>query len=155
MLSVSRTRTAATLLAAILLVVGAAGAVTGQEPDLVGKTVTHDWTVNPWGNDEPVPSYVTYFCDSEKLVWNAVTDPANIRHGTEMYTRVDLAPGIVQIAWKESPDTSNLGVIWTMNFDSEESFGVIVNGDPDTNAIVSGTLEVRDGLSNAEGLTGC
>lgn len=126
-----------------------------QAPELVGKTVTHEWTENPYGADKPVPSYVTFFCDDSTLVWNAVTDPSDIRSGTETYTRTDFAPGIVQITWKESPDTSNYGVIWTLKFETMESYGVIVNADPNANQILAGTLGVTDGLTPADGLTGC
>jgi hypothetical protein len=142
--------------AGLLTVAGATlAAAHDDHAELVGKTVTHDWTQNPYGADTPVPSYVTFFCDDTTLVWNAVTDPSDIRSGREAYTRTDLAPGIVQITWKESPETSNYGVIWTMKFDTMESFGVVVNAEPDANQILAGTLGLTEGLAPAEGLTGC
>ena len=71
------------------------------------------------------------------------------------YVRSDIAPGIVQISWKEAPDTTNFGLIWTLNFNTNEITGVIVNVDTHANVNVSGRFEVKPGLAVDAGLMGC
>ena len=100
--------------------------------DLVGNTVHHTWTAGPWAG----ASFVTLFCSAATLVWNNISDPENVMSEKKTYVRSDIAPGIVQISWKEAPDTTNFGLIWTLNFNTNEITGVIVNVDTHANVNV-------------------
>lgn len=124
-------------------------------PVLLGKTIVHSWTEGPLPSDMPKPAFETSFCSTERLVWNNVTDPAAITGQAETYTTTTIAPGIVQINWKESPETTNLGVVWTLNFNAGRIHGVIVNGNPEMNLVLSGLFELRDGLASGPGRIRC
>ena len=79
--------------------------------NLAGTTVRHAWTTNPWMPGGPKPTFVTVICDDETLVWNNVTDPDNPTAEKERYVRTDLAEGVIQVAWRESPDTTDLAIM--------------------------------------------
>lgn len=123
--------------------------------DLVGKTVKHSWSKGPFPEGMPAPTFQTLFCSADTLVWNNITDPAAVTASQETYAHAEVAPGVVQISWKESPETTNFGLIWTLNFNTNEIFGVIVNADPNMNMNVSGNFEVVDGLEVGAGMNGC
>lgn len=123
--------------------------------NLVGKTITHAWTINTFPADRPAPSYVTLFCDYETLVWNDVTDQKNVISGVESYLVREIDKDIVQVSWKESPETTNYGMVWTLNFRTNEIFGVLVNVDKKINYSVAGKFQSRQGTTAAKPLTGC
>ena len=121
--------------------------------NLAGKTITHSWSEGLWAG----ASFVTVFCSENELVWNNVTNPDEVTAERETYVRVDLSDDIAQISWRESPDTTNLGLIWTLNFATNQITGVIVNAMPEQNVNVAGTFTMTDGVQvdTALGLTGC
>jgi hypothetical protein len=144
----------ATLFATILMMESPMTAQ-AQTSDIVGKTIVHSWAIGPFPADMPRPAFETLFCSADRLVWNNVTDPDAIIGQAENYSRVEIGEGIVQISWKESPETTNLGVVWTLNFNSGKIYGVIVNGNPKMNFVLEGEFTVRDGTSPAPGRSGC
>jgi hypothetical protein len=123
--------------------------------NLVGKTFTHSWTINTFPAGSPVPAYVTIICDYETLVWNNVTDPKHVTSGVESYLVRAIDKDIVQVSWKESPETTNYGMVWTLNFRTNEIFGVLVNVDKKTNYSVAGKFQIKQGTAAAKPLTGC
>lgn len=108
-----------------------------------GVVVRHGWE-QPFAPGGALPRFVTSIASPNELVWHNVTDPEAISSGTEYYVRTDLAPGIVQITWKESPDTTDFGVVWTLNVDSGRIHGVIVNADPKRNMVLSGDFRIDE-----------
>lgn len=79
-------------------------------------------------------------CDAKKLIWNNITDMDNFSYGEEEYTAVELAPNFIQVSWKESPKTTNYGIIWTLDLNINQIKGVLVNIDSRVNYVVSGTF---------------
>ncbi len=122
---------------------------------IAGTTVRHAWTTNPWAPGGPNPTFVTVICDDETLVWNNVTDPDHPTFEREHYVRTDLAEGIVQVAWRESPETTNLAVIWTLDFNTNRIHGVLVNVVPTRNDHLTGEFSLTEGTSVEPPLQGC
>jgi hypothetical protein len=122
---------------------------------LVGNTFVHSWTINPFPRSRPVPKYETLFCDEDTLVWNDVTDLSKVHSGVETYVLTELSPGVVQVTWKESPETTNHGVVWTLNFRTYAIYGVRVNADPNANHVLAGGFSFRDGVQAKVPLQGC
>ena len=71
------------------------------------------------------------------------------------YELTELSPGVLQVTWKESPETTNQGVVWTLNFGTYAIYGVLVNLDPTANYVVAGGFSVRKGLHAQAPLRGC
>ena len=92
---------------------------------LVGNTFVHAWTINPYPDGTPAPKYETRFCDDRTLVWSDVTDMSNVKSGIEEYELTEISPGVLQVTWKESPDTTDHGVVWTLNFGTYGIYGVV------------------------------
>lgn len=122
---------------------------------LVGKTTEHVWSNNDFPTDWPAPKYKVIFCDSETLVWNNITNIENINSGVEKYSVVELGENLIQVSWKESPETTNYGIIWTLNFKTSDIYGVLVNIDPGKNYVVSGKFDIKKGTKVAAPLKGC
>lgn len=122
-----------------------------MDTQLVGKKVKHQWTKGLWSG----ASFTTFFCSENVLTWNNTSDPSNISSESEQYYRTEIAEGIIQISWKEDPETTNFGLIWTLNFNTKKIYGVIVNASKTENINVEGDFEVIDSLEIEEGLTGC
>lgn len=122
---------------------------------LSGKTIRHAWSTNPWMPGGPSPTFVTVVCDDETLVWNNITDAEHPTAEKEHYVRTDLADGVIQVAWRESPDTTNLAVIWTLDFNTSQIYGVLVNVEPTRNFHVRGTFSIADGTAVDAPLRGC
>jgi len=117
--------------------------------------MTYKWNINSLPSEWGTPEYVTVICDAETLVWNNVTDPDNITSGVERYETSEVSPGILQLSWKESPETTNLGVILTINLGAYAIYGVIVNIDPFVNYTVAGGINFRRGVEVDPMLKGC
>jgi len=139
---------------AIVVLVGMASTA-HADIRLVGNTFVHAWTVNPFREKRPPPKYETRFCDEQMLVWNNVTDLSKVESGVEKYELTELSPGVLQVTWKESPETTNHGVVWTLNFRTYAIYGVRVNVDPNVNYVVAGGFSFRDGLQAKDPLRGC
>ena len=122
---------------------------------LIGKKITHSWTENTFPEGWPTPTYVTVICDAKKLIWNNVTDMDNFSYGEEEYTAIELAPNIIQVSWKESPETTNYGIIWTLDLNTNKIKGVLVNIDSRVNYVVSGTFTIEDDIEVEKPLVGC
>lgn len=131
------------------------GATAHADIRLVGNTFVHSWTINPFPKERPAPKYETFFCDEDTLVWNNVTDMSKVRSGVETYELTELSPGVLQVTWKESPETTNHGVVWTLNFRTYAIYGVRVNVDPNTNQVLAGGFSYRDGMQTEVPLRGC
>lgn len=114
---------------------------------LVGKKVSHSWTENTFPKEWPTPTFETFICDDSTLIWNNTTDKNNITSGVETYTVVKLAPKVLQVSWKESPETTNYGIIWTLDFNDMTINGVLVNIDPKRNFVVSGLFTIEDAIA--------
>ena len=138
-----------------IVAAAAIGAVAHADIRLVGNTFVHTWTINPFPEAQPSPKYETLFCDEDTLVWNDVTDSTRVQSGVETYVLTELSPGVVQVTWKESPDTTNHGVVWTLNFRTYAIYGVRVNADPHTNHVLAGGFSFRDGVRADVPLRGC
>ena len=123
--------------------------------NLVGKTFSHSWTINTLPETWATPAYVTIFCDYETLVWNNVTDPRKVTSGAENYLVRKIDKDIVQVAWKESPETTNYGMVWTLNFRTNEIFGMLINVDKKINYSVAGKFQSKQGTTVDKPLTGC
>lgn len=122
-----------------------------MDTQLIGKKVKHEWKKGPWTG----ATFTTFFCSESVLTWNNTTDPDHITSEIEQYYRTEIAEGIVQISWKEDPDTTNFGLIWTLNFNTNKIYGVIINASPTENINVEGDFSVIDSLEKEEGLKGC
>jgi hypothetical protein len=143
-----------TTIVAIAIALGIS-ATADADVRLVGKTFSHSWTVNKYPKDWPTPKYVTLFCDEKTVVWNNVTDTENVYSGIEQYELTEIDPGILQVTWKESPDTTKFGITWTLNFRTWAIYGVVVNVDPKSNFSVAGGFSFRDDLLPGAPLAGC
>lgn len=113
---------------------------------LIGKKVSHSWTENTFPKEWPTPTFETFICDANTLIWNNTTDMNNISSGVETYTAVELAPNVLQVSWKESPETTNYGIIWTLDFSDMTIKGVLVNIDPKRNFVVSGKFTLEEAI---------
>lgn len=122
---------------------------------LSGKTLTYSWTINTLPEDWSTPKYITFICDEKTLVWNNVTDKNKVISGVEKYELSEVSPGVLQISWKESPKTTDYGVILTFSFISYGIYGVLVNVDPEINYSVAGGFNIYDGIQAEKPLTGC
>ena len=122
---------------------------------LTGTTIRHSWDTNPFSPGGPNPSFVTVICDDQTLVWNNITDPDNPMAEKEHYVRTDLAEGLVQVSWRESPDTTNFAVIWTLDFNTQRIYGVLVNVEPTRNFNVVGRFTQTPGTEVSAPLRGC
>ncbi|WP_250655988.1 hypothetical protein [Alkalimarinus coralli] len=121
---------------------------------LVGKKVSHSWTENTFPKEWPTPTFETYICDNRTLIWNNTTDKNNLSFGVEAYTAVELAPKVLQVSWKESPETTNYGIIWTLDFNDMTINGVLVNIDNTRNFVVSGAFTIEEAVAKP-GLKSC
>ncbi|MEM1177221.1 MAG: hypothetical protein AAGM22_02655, partial [Acidobacteriota bacterium] len=119
--------------------------------DLVGKQIRHRWTKGPFAG----ASFTTLFCSESLMAWNNTSNPEAITSDREAYVRTELADGVVQLSWKEDPKKTNFGLIWTLNFNTQTVYGVIVNASPTENVNLEGHFEVFDTLEVGEGLNGC
>ena len=122
---------------------------------LVGNTFVHAWTINPYPDGTPAPKYETRFCDERILVWSDITDLSNVTSGIEKYELTEISPGVLQVTWKESPDTTDLGMVWTLNFGTYAIYGVVVNADRNVNHLLAGGFSFRDGVAAESPLRGC
>lgn len=122
---------------------------------LVGNTFVHAWTINPYRDGTPAPKYETRFCDERTLVWSDVTDLSNVTSGIEKYVLTEISPGVLQVTWKESPATTDLGVVWTLNFGTYAIYGVVVNADRNVNHVFAGGFSFREGVAADPPLRGC
>jgi len=114
---------------------------------LAGKKVSHSWTENTFPKEWPTPTFETFICDNSTLIWNNTTDINNISFGVEAYTAVELAPNVLQVSWKESPETTNYGIIWTLDFNNMTIKGVLVNIDPKRNFVVAGKFTFEETIA--------
>lgn len=105
---------------------------------LAGSVISHSWTENTFPKTWPTPKFETFICDNKTLIWNNVTDINHLTSGIEQYNVVELAPKLFQVSWKESPETTNYGIIWTLDFNQMIIRGVLVNIDTKMNFVVSG-----------------
>ena len=140
---------------AVMIVSVGLGSLAHANSNLVGKTFTHSWTINTLPETWSTPAYVMIFCDYETLVWNNVTDPKNVTSGVESYLVRTIDKDIVQVSWKESPETTNHANVWTLNFRTNEIFGVLINVNKKINYSVAGKFQSKQGTTVAKPLTGC
>jgi len=87
-----------------------------SEDQLVGNTTEHAWVNNNFPAEWPTPRYRVSFCSDDTLVWNNITNAANPDSGIEKYDAVQLGPDLLQVSWKESPETTNFGIVWKLDF---------------------------------------
>lgn len=105
---------------------------------LVGKTIKHTWTEGPFAG----AGYETTLTSEHALSWKAVAGQPKGMSDSEEYMRTDIAPGVVQLSWKESTVTTGFTVVLTLNFDTKKIYGVI--GDKDKNYVLAGSFTVED-----------
>ena len=115
------------------------------EIPLVGTKLSHRWT-EVAEQHEP-GSFVTLFCRDDTLVWNDTSNPDDVRSGREAYVRTDLAPGIVQVSWKQSPEVDEVGVVWTLNFETNRIHGVVIRTGANDNELSAGEFEQSDDMT--------
>ncbi|OKL45211.1 hypothetical protein [Pseudovibrio exalbescens] len=123
--------------------------------DLLGKTLTHVWQEASANGDTIEKRFETFFCETDFLVWNDISQLADPEHHQAAYTMTEITPDITQVSWKDSPETSNLGYVWTLDFTTGKIFGVIINAEQDSNLQVEGTFEVLSGVTPSDGRKGC
>lgn len=114
---------------------------------LTGSVISHSWTENTFPKTWPTPKFETFFCDDKTLIWNNITDKNHLKFGVEQYNVVELAPKLLQVSWKESPETTNYGIIWTLDFNQRVIRGVLVNIDTKVNFVVSGKFSQHHNLN--------
>jgi hypothetical protein len=107
-----------------------------------GSKISHAWTENSFPQNWKNPTFETFICENNTLVWNNTTDTNNPTSGREKYTAVELAPKLLQVSWKESPETTNYGIIWTLDFNNMTIRGVLVNINPNQNYVVAGEFSI-------------
>ena len=122
---------------------------------LTGTVISHSWTENTFPKSWPTPKFETFICDEETLIWNNITNMKHLTHGVEKYTVVEIAPKLLQVSWKESPETTNYGIIWTLDFNQMVIRGVLVNIDANTNFVVSGKFSQQHNLNTKPYLKSC
>jgi hypothetical protein len=120
-----------------------------------GSMISHSWTENSFPNHWPAPKFETFICDDRTLVWNNITDMKKLTSGIEKYDAVELAPNLLQVSWKESPETTNYGIIWTLDFNKMSIHGVLVNIDSHVNYVVSGNFSQQKSLKGESYLASC
>ncbi len=119
-----------------------------------GTVIRHGWE-QPFFPGGPLPRFVTSIESTSGLVWHNVTDPQAVASEAESYVRTDIAPGIVQITWKEPADATNFGVVWTLDFGTGRIHGIVVNADPTRNLVLSGDFVAQDRtVTPASGVVG-
>ncbi|MDX5594608.1 hypothetical protein [Pseudovibrio sp. SPO723] len=126
-----------------------------QAQDLLGKTLTHAWQEAKADGEAIEKRFETFFCETDKLVWNDVTEISAPKHGVASYTMTQISPDIAQLTWRGSPESQQLGYVWTLDFSQGKVYGVIINADADRNVTVEGTFEVLSGVTPTEGRQGC
>jgi hypothetical protein len=111
--------------------------------------------VNSLPSEWSTPRYVLLFCDEQTLVWNDVTDEDNVHSGVESYELTEIDPGVLQVSWKESPESTGYGVVLTINFHTWAIYGVLVNVDPGANYSVAGGFSFKSGVQVESPLRSC
>ncbi len=97
----------------------------------------------------------TLYCDGKRLVWNDVTKPDNIRSGTADYTLTKIAPEVIQVVWTK-PETENKSTyVWTLNFETGKTYGVIINDRTQKLKFVQGDFHTLSGVTPSPGNKGC
>ena len=122
---------------------------------LTGTVISHSWTKNSFPKAWPTPKFTTFICDQHTLIWNNITNIEQLSFGIERYTVVELAPKLLQVSWKESPDTTNYGIIWTLDFNQMNINGVLINIDQNINYVVSGKFSQQNSLTGDAYLKSC
>ncbi len=122
---------------------------------LTGSTISHSWTENTFPTTWSTPKFETFICDDKMLIWNNITDMKHLTSGVEEYTVVELAPKLLQVSWKESPETTNYGIVWTLDFNQMIIRGVLVNIDSKVNFVVSGKFSQQHTLKAKNYLKSC
>lgn len=104
---------------------------------LVGKTIKHTWEEGPFAG----AGYETTIISEDTLTWLAVAGQPKGMTGTETYTRTEVAPGVIQLSWKEV-QTTGFTLVLTLNFNTMKVYGVI--GDKDKNYVLAGSFTMSD-----------
>lgn len=113
-----------------------------------GYKISHSWTENSFPKNWKTPTFDTFICENNTLIWNNTTDANNPTSGLEKYNAIELAPNLLQVSWKESPETTNYGIIWTLDFNNMSIRGVLVNLNPNENYVVAGKFSIEKAQSS-------
>ncbi|MGH0000149.1 hypothetical protein ACQU0X_08720 [Pseudovibrio ascidiaceicola] len=115
----------------------------------LGKSLNFAWTITKEGAEAIEEKFTTFICNSEALAWNT-TSKLGKSKGSATYTVQQITPDITQISWKDNPQESNLGWVWTLDAASGKAYGVVINSQPYENLSIEGEFAVLPVLTEEE-----
>ncbi|GHB33091.1 hypothetical protein GCM10007094_22610 [Pseudovibrio japonicus] len=111
-----------------------------SEPWL-GKSLSFAWSAMKEGAGTVEEKFTAFICDTEALAWNTTSELGRSK-GSARYTVQQVTPDVIQISWKDDPQESNLGWIWTLDTTSGKAYGVVVNSQPYENLSIMGEFAI-------------
>ena len=115
----------------------------------LGKSLNFAWTITKEGAEAIEEKFTAFICDSEALAWNT-TSTLGGGKGSAIYTVQQITSDITQISWKDNPQESNLGWVWTLDAASGKAYGIVVNSHPYENLSIEGVFAVLPIATKAE-----
>ncbi|KZL23001.1 hypothetical protein [Pseudovibrio sp. WM33] len=115
----------------------------------LGKSLNFAWTITKEGAEAIEEKFTTFICNSEALAWNT-TSKLGKSKGSATYTVQQITPEITQFSWKDNPQESNLGWVWTLDAASGKAYGVVINSQPYENLSIEGEFAVLPVLTEEE-----
>ena len=107
----------------------------------LGKSLNFAWSAMTEGAGAMEEKFTAFICDTEALAWNTTSELGRSR-GSARYTVQQVTPDVIQISWKDDPQESNLGWIWTLDTTSGKAYGVVVNSEPYENLSIMGEFAI-------------
>ncbi|MES0870326.1 hypothetical protein [Pseudovibrio sp. SCP19] len=107
----------------------------------LGKSLNFAWSITKDGAEAIEEKFTAFICNAEALAWNTTSQFGKSK-GTATYTVQQITPDITQISWKDNPQESNLGWVWTLDEASGKAYGVVVNSQPYENLAIEGEFTV-------------
>ncbi len=107
----------------------------------LGKSIHFVWTVTVKGAETIEQNFATIICSAENLVWQSLSKNGK-SNGRATYTLQQITPEITQVSWKDNPQESNLGWVWTLDSSTGKAYGVVINAQPYENLTIAGNFSV-------------
>ncbi|SDR38164.1 hypothetical protein [Pseudovibrio sp. Tun.PSC04-5.I4] len=109
----------------------------------LGRSINLAWKATKEGTEAAEETFTTFICNAEKLAWKSTTTELGPAKGSANYTVQQVTPTITQISWKDNPQESNLGWVWTLDAATGKAYGVVVNSQPFENLPITGEFTVQ------------
>lgn len=107
----------------------------------LGQSLNFAWSAMKEGAGAMEEKFTAFICNTEALAWNTTSELGSSK-GSARYTVQQITPDVIQISWKDDPQESNLGWIWTLDTTSGKAYGVVVNSQPYENLSIMGEFAV-------------